>query len=72
MAAYMIDEENHKDLASEETRVWREYMAREGVQQYRDYFEDDAEEQSFFEYLDNLTNRDQIRFMECFEDFTVN
>ena len=31
MAAYMIDEENHKDLASEETRVWREYMAREGV-----------------------------------------
>jgi hypothetical protein len=45
-------------------------MAREGVQQYRDYFEDDPEEQSFFEYLDNLPNRDQIRFMEAFQDFT--
>ena len=47
-------------------------MAREGVQQYRDYYEDAAEEQPFFEYLDNLSNRDQIRFMECFTDFTVN
>lgn len=45
-------------------------MAREGVQQYRDYFEDDPEEQSFFEYLDNLPNRDQIRFMEAFQDYT--
>jgi len=33
-------------------------MAREGVQQYRDYYEDAEEERSFFEYLDNLTNRD--------------
>ena len=47
-------------------------MAREGVQQYRDYYEDEPEEQAFFEYLDNLTNRDQIRFMEIFEDFTMN
>jgi len=46
-------------------------MAKEGVQQYRDYYEDDPEEQSFFEYLDNLTNRDQIRFMECFFDWTT-
>ena len=66
----MIDEENHKELAVEQTQSWREYMAREGVQQYRDYYEDEPEEQAFFEYLDNLTNRDQIRFMECFEDFT--
>lgn len=46
-------------------------MAREGVQQYRDYFEDAVEERPFFEYLDNLSNRDRIRFMECFKDYTV-
>ena len=45
-------------------------MAKEGVQQYRDYYETDAEEQGFFEYLDNLPNRDRVRFMELFEDFT--
>lgn len=47
-------------------------MAREGVQQYRDYYESDAEEHSFFEYLDNLSNRDRIRFMEAFQDFSKN
>lgn len=46
-------------------------MAREGVQQYRDYYETDNEEHGFFEYLDNLPNRDRIRFMEAFEDFTA-
>lgn len=46
-------------------------MAMEGVQQYRDYFEDDAEEQGFFEYLDELPNRDRVRFMEVFEDWTM-
>ena len=46
-------------------------MLKEAIQQYRDYYEDDPEEQQFFEYLDNLPNRDQIRFMEIFEDFTV-
>ena len=45
-------------------------MAMEGVQQYRDYYEDDAEEQGFFEYLDELPNRDRVRFMEVFEDWT--
>ena len=46
-------------------------MVREAVQQYRDYYETDAEEQVFFEYLDNLTNRDRIRFMEIGEDFSI-
>lgn len=46
-------------------------MAKEGVQQYRDYYEDAAEEQPFFEYLDNLSNRDQVRFMEIFNDYTM-
>lgn len=70
IAAAMIDPANSRMTAIEETKPWREYMAREGVQQYRDYFEDAAEEQPFFEYLDNLSNRDQIRFMECFKDYT--
>ena len=67
----LVDYENSRDTALEETRAMREYMAREGVQQYRDYFEDAPEEQSFFEYLDNLSNRDTIRFMECFKDWTI-
>jgi hypothetical protein len=46
-------------------------MVREGLQQFRDYYEDCAEEQQSFEYLDNLSNRDRIRFMEIFTDFTT-
>ena len=66
-----LEPERFRLVADEETRAFREYMVEEAIQQYRDYFEDDAEEQSFFEYLDNLSNRDKIRFMEIFEDFTV-
>ena len=46
-------------------------MVDEAVQQYKDYYESDGEEQQFFEYLDNYTNRDKIRMMELFEDHTV-
>jgi len=46
-------------------------MVSEAIQQYKDYYESDAEEQPFFEYLENITNRDKIRFMEIFKDFTV-
>lgn len=46
-------------------------MAKEGVQQFRDYYESDQEEMQQFEFLDNLTNRDRIRFMEICEDFTT-
>lgn len=46
-------------------------MVKEGLQQYRDYFEDDAEEMKSFEYFDNLDNRSRIRFMEVFTDFTL-
>lgn len=48
----------------------REYMVRESLQQYRDYYESDVEEAKSFEYLDNLDNRSRIRFMEIFEDPT--
>lgn len=68
----MLDNANAKpDGANEETRPFREYMVNEAVQQYKDYYESDAEEAQFFEYLDNLPNRDKIRFMEIFEDHTV-
>lgn len=43
----------------------------ESVQQFRDYYESDTEEQKAFEYLDNLDNRSRIRFMEIFDDHTI-
>ena len=70
--AQMVNDPKHfRDVATEETRVFREYMVNEGTQQYRDYYETDAEEKGFFEYMDNFTNREKIRMMELFEDFTV-
>lgn len=68
----VLNSKDFKPTAQLTTNAHREYMAREGVQQYRDYYESDAEEQSFFEYLDNLSNRDRIRFMEAFQDFSSN
>lgn len=65
------DNSRFRDVASEETRPMREYMVSESIQQYRDYYESDDEEQGFFEYLDNYTNRDKIRMMEIFEDYSV-
>jgi len=52
------DESKVRDVAAEESRPMREYMVSESIQQYRDYYESDDEEQGFFEYLDNYTNRD--------------
>lgn len=71
LATLVNDPKSFRAVAKEETRPFREYMLNESVQQYKDYYESDAEEQTFFEYLDNLPNRDRIRFMEVFEDFTV-
>lgn len=71
IATLMTEPEKHRFVAEEETRAFREYMVDEAEQQYRDYFEDDEEELQFFEYLGNLSNRDKIRFMEIFEDFTI-
>ena len=67
----MTEPEKFRFVAEEETRAFREYMVDEAEQQFRDYYESDDEEQSFFEYLGNLSNRDKIRFMEIFEDYTV-
>lgn len=70
MATFFNDRSKYRDVAGEETRPFREYMINESVQQYKDYYESDDEEQEFFEFLDNFTNRDKIRLMEIFEDFT--
>jgi len=69
--ALVVDSSKFRDVANEETRPFREYMVNESIQQYKDYYESDAEEATFFEYLDNLPNRDKIRFMEIFDDYTV-
>ena len=71
VAQFVNDQSKFRDVATEETRPFREYMVAESVQQYKDYYESDGEENSFFEYLDNFTNRDKIRFMELFDDHTV-
>ena len=71
IAQLMSDSSKFRNVAEEETRPFREYMVSESVQQYKDYYESDDEENGFFEYLDNFTNRDKIRFMELFKDHTV-
>lgn len=70
-AQMALDGSKFRNVADEETAIMREYMANESLQQYRDYYESDAEEQRSFEYLDNLDNRSRIRFMEIFEDPTI-
>ena len=70
-AQIALDGSKWRPVAYEETAPIREYMLNEGLQQYRDYYETDAEEQKAFEFLDNLDNRGRIRFMEVFEDYTI-
>ena len=48
----------------------REYMVEEALQQYKDYYESDEEEQRNFELLDNLTPRDKLRMIEVFTDYS--
>jgi hypothetical protein len=71
LGALVMAPERFRMVAEEETRPFREYMVEEAIKQYQDYYESDEEEQAFFEYMHNLTNRDKIRFMEIFEDYTV-
>ena len=70
VAQFMLDPASWKPKAVDETRVFRDYMVQESLTQYKDYYESDAEEQSFFQYMDNLANRDKIRFAEVFKDYT--
>ena len=72
LAQVLLEESKYAQTARDTTAISRKYMVDEGLQQYRDYYETDAEEQQAFEYLDNLDNRGRIRFVECFRDFTQN
>ncbi len=71
VAQLLLDERKYNPTAVKGTAAIREYMVKEGVQQYRDYYESDSEEQKAFEYIDQLDNRGRIRFMEVFDDYTV-
>ena len=66
----MLDPASWNTKALDETRVYREYIVGEAQKQYRDYYETDDEEQPFFEFMDAMTNRDKIRLMEVFKDYT--
>lgn len=44
MAGFFVEPEKFGDIARDGTSAYREYMVKEGIQQYRDYFEDDPEE----------------------------
>lgn len=71
LAQLFLDEAEMTPVALKETQAIREYMVREGVQQFQDYFESDSEEQASAEFINNLSNRDRIRFMEVFDDYTI-
>jgi hypothetical protein len=70
-AQFALDWRKYETTALNETAPLREYMVKESIQQYRDYYESDEEEQGFFEYLGNVSNRDRIRLMEIGEDYSV-
>ena len=70
---YEVFRRGNEPLTTSEEMVapLRRYALEEGVQQYRDYYESDGEEEEFFQYMQNLSERDRIRFVECYEDSTV-
>jgi hypothetical protein len=70
VAQFMLGPTAFATTGETQTRAMREYMVRESLQQYRDYYETDAEEQSFFEFMEGLSNRDKLRFTEIFHDPT--
>lgn len=67
----MLDPASFNRKAVNDSRPMREYIVKEALLQYKDYYETDGEEQTFFEYFDNLTNRDMIRFGEVYTDYTI-
>lgn len=44
LATLALEPGKYRAVAAEETRPFREYMANEAIQQYKDYYESDAEE----------------------------
>ena len=54
VAQVALDVADYKTTAVNETNVHREYMVREAVQQYRDYYESDAEDMKSMASLSTL------------------
>ena len=48
VAQFMVDPSKFRKRAIDETRPMREYIISESLQQYKDYYETDGEEQRFF------------------------
>jgi hypothetical protein len=72
LAALLVDDKPSVELFENKfSKPLRDYMLAESIQQYKDYYEDDPAERQFFEYLDKISTRDNIRFMEIFEDYSV-
>jgi hypothetical protein len=44
VAQFVLDAENFKAKALDDTRIFREYIVKESLNQYRDYYETDSEE----------------------------
>lgn len=44
VAQFMLDPNQFNERAQKDTRLMREYMVTESIQQYRDYYETDGEE----------------------------
>lgn len=44
VAQFMLDPASFKTRALDDTRVFREYMVKESLAQYKDYYETDGEE----------------------------
>lgn len=61
-----VDTKRGNFWVDRETKPLRDYMLAESVQQYKDYYESDAEEAQFFEYMEEMSPEAQIRFMEVF------
>jgi hypothetical protein len=68
----LVDGKETENIAAKGTEAIRKYMLDEAEQQYRDYYESDEEEHEFFEFMSTMSQRDKIRFVEIFEDFTRN
>ena len=55
--------------AKDELLPYFKYVADEGFKQFTDYYETDEEEKPYFDYYNEISEREKIRFAEHFENF---
>jgi hypothetical protein len=64
-----LDVLNNKTEVDSEFIPYAKYIAEEGLQQFKDYYETDEEEgKSRKELFEDLSERDKLRFAECYEN----